>query len=65
LKNFLDEMLGFGPRNQHIGRYVKRQAVEFLLAGDVLDGLTVTPTLKHREIGVPLVGPNFDIGMGD
>ena len=29
-------MLGFGPRNQHVGRDFEIQAPEFLMAGEVL-----------------------------
>ena len=39
LDNFLDQVLGFGAGNQHIGRDAKGQAVELGFAGDVLDGL--------------------------
>ncbi len=42
-----DEVFRLGTRNQNIGRDVKRQAVKFLLSGDVLDGLALRALLDQ------------------
>ena len=41
-----DEVLGLGARDEDGGRDVEGEAVELLLAGDVLDGLVGEATLR-------------------
>ena len=60
-----DEVLGFGAWDEDGGRDVEGEAVELLLAGDVLDGFVVQAArdglFRRRCVG----GGEFAVGMGD
>jgi hypothetical protein len=48
-------MLGLRPRNQHVARYKKGQAVELSLAGDVLDGFAMISALNELSVSSGLI----------
>ena len=48
-RNF-DHMLGFRPRNQHVGRDFEIQAPEFLMAGEVLRRDSARAPRDQRKI---------------
>jgi len=61
----LDEVLGFGARNQHIWRDAESEAVEFLLFKNVLDGLVPGAAVKPLLVDRTLRGVKFRVGIGE
>ena len=51
-----DEMLGLGARDKDGGSDVEGEAVELLLAGDVLDGLVSKAAVDALFVEVELFG---------
>src|SRR5882757_2717071 len=58
-------MLCFGARDEDGGRDFQGEAVELLLAGDVLDGLVVQTAADAVFVRGALTGAEFVIGVGD
>ncbi len=48
-----DDMLGLGPRDQHVRADAERTTVELLLPGDVLRGLAVQPFVQIAPVVKP------------
>ena len=63
-ENLLDEVLGFGARDQHIRRDAKGQAVELGFADDVLDGFAPVAAVEQIAITAGFGGGKLFIGMG-
>src|SRR6185312_12533337 len=61
----LDQVLGFRAGNQNIGRDMKREPVELLLAEDVLDGLVLGAAVEPLFVGGLLLGCEFGIGVSE
>ncbi len=48
--DLLDQVLGLGARDQHVGSDAEGQSVEFAFAGDVLDWLAFATALEKTGI---------------
>ena len=60
-----DEMFGFWTRDEDVRRDAEREAVELLLAGDVLDGLVLGAAVDPLVVGGELVGCDGCFGVGE
>src|SRR5258708_21953096 len=58
-------MLGFGARDEDGGADFQCEAVELLLAGDVLDGLVVQAAGDAVFVRGALAGAEFAVGVSD
>ena len=60
-----DKVFGFRARNEYGGRDAEGEAVELLLAGDVLDGLVAGAACEEGLVAGEVGGGNFGFGMGE
>ena len=60
-----DEQFGFGAGDEGVGGDAEHEAEEFLLAGEVLDGLFGGAAGDEGAVGFVEVGGEFGVGVGD
>ena len=60
-----DEVFGFGARDKDGGRDAEGEAVELLLAGDVLDGFVGEAAVDGGVVGGLLTGGEEAVGVGE
>jgi hypothetical protein len=59
-----DEVFGFGAGDEDGGGDVEREAIEFLLAGDVLDGFVGEAASNEGFVGGGLAAGEGLVGVG-
>lgn len=65
MKDGFDEELGFGARDEGVAGDAEVEAVELLVAGEVLDGFFVGAAADERAIGAEQGLGEVGVGVGD
>jgi hypothetical protein len=63
LQDGFDQVLGFWARDEDVGGDLQEEAVELLLAGDVLDGLVLQAAGDEGVVVGLVLGGEFAVGM--